>query len=164
MRNFTDRHIDKSTNVIVDKVQNWFPLLMTQNSSYSIVKFTRKLIVCSNETNGEDMNIEMGTPPVIFSWGTNFLSNGDITYHGANRSSQAVPLINRLNKNVQLNMSEIETFDFLSNRTLYSTYGTEYYCQVFKLPPSILNVKRHVLRVSFYGYFLFIFEKISVLF
>ena len=150
MRNFTDRHIDKSTDVTIDKEQNWYPLLMRQDNSYSIVKFTRKLKICSNVSNEEDIDIETGTPHVIFSWGTTFSSNGDIAYHGSNRSSQSVPLINRLNKQVTLNMSEIETFDFLSNRTLYSTYFTEYYCQVFKLPQAILNVKRHVIRVSLF--------------
>jgi alpha-tubulin suppressor-like RCC1 family protein len=145
VRNFTDRHIDDGTDVIIDQVQNWFPILMTQDAQYSIVKFTRKLKACSNQS----IAIETGTPHVIYSWGTNFALNGDIGYHGGmNRSSQSVPLINRLNKNVMLDMSEIETFDFLSDRTLYSTYSTEYYCQIFKLPQSVLNVKRHVLRVS----------------
>jgi len=148
VRNFTDRHIDDGLDVVIDKVQNWFPLLMTQSGQYSTVKFTRKLKICSNSSSSS-IDIETGTPHVIYSWGNNFSPTGDIAYHGgANRSSQSVPLINRLNKNVVLNMNEIETFDFLSNRTLYSTFSTEYYCQIFKLPQAVLDVKRHVLRVE----------------
>ena len=150
MMNFTDRHIYNAAEVLIDKEQNWFPLLMTQRDSFSIVKFTRKLTICTNLTNSEeDFNIETGTPHIIFSWGNNFASNGDITYHGVNKSSISVPLLNRLNKNVQLSsVTDLETFEFLSNRTLYGTYFTEYYCEVFKLPQSVLNVKRHVLRIE----------------
>ena len=88
---------------------------MGQNNSYSIVKFTRKIIICNNTNEYEDMDIVEGTPYVIFSWGNSLTSNNEIQYHGTNRSSTVLPLISSLRESVKLNMSEITTYDFLVN-------------------------------------------------
>ncbi len=112
--NFTDRHIKtKSEPPRKDTVQNWFLLYSTFKDGYTIAKFTRKIKLC--DATGEDLNIESGTPYVIFAWGDSF-ENSDISYHGpTSRGSKTVPLIARSNTKSEINMNEIEIVDFKVN-------------------------------------------------
>ena len=112
---FTDRHIKASPdrNRYIDQEQNWFPLLTTIKDGYTIAKFTRKIKIC--DTKNEDMDIESGTPFVIYAWGDKFDGNNDASYHGTNRGSRTVPLITSLNAKVDINMNEVETTDFTVN-------------------------------------------------
>ena len=89
---------------------------MGQTNSFSIVKFTRKIVICNRTNDDEDMDIQPGTPFVVFAWGNSLSNNNDIQYHGANnRNSKVLPLIGSLREAVKLNMSEITTYDFLAN-------------------------------------------------
>ena len=112
--NFTDRNIkSKSEPPRIDLVQNWFLLSAMIKDGYTISKFTRKIKLC--DATGEDLNIESGTPYVIFAWGESF-ANNDISYHGTNnRGSKTVPLIARSNSKSVINMNEIEMVDFKVN-------------------------------------------------
>ena len=110
--NFTDRHITEDLKVLVDKEQNWTPLYAARINEYIVLKFSRKLKLC--DSSNEDLDIDVGTPHIIYAWGSNFVA-GDISYHGENRSSRVIPLISSLNEKTQLNMNEIETFEFRVN-------------------------------------------------
>lgn len=108
---FTDRHIEDK-QVLVDKTQNWFPLSVSSKDGYLITKFTRKIKIC--DTTNEDIDIPPGTPFVIFAYSDKF-SNGEITYHDSNRGTRTIPLISSLNTIANINMSEVETFDYRAN-------------------------------------------------
>lgn len=83
-------------------------------NNYSITKFTRKIKLCNN-LGGEDLDIEQGTPHVIFAWGTK-KSESDISYHDTtNRGSQVIPLISSLNLKVDLNINQLETKEYRVN-------------------------------------------------
>ena len=107
---FTDRNIKTQKQLpTVDTVQNWFSLLTILKDGYTIAKFTRKIKIC--DAKGDDLDIESGTPYVIFAW-SNTLSNNEISYHGVNRGSKTLPLISSLNLKAQIDMSQVETIDF----------------------------------------------------
>ena len=111
--NFTERNTNggKVTPTINTK-QLWFPLLTKTQDGYLISKSTRKIKLC--DTTGQHKDIDAGTPHVIYSWGSNFVS-GDAAYHGTKRSTKSLPLISSLNSAVNLNMSQITTTDFRVN-------------------------------------------------
>jgi hypothetical protein len=141
--NFTDRYI-RGRSLLTDTVQNWFPILVVAQNGYVIAKFTRKIKIC--DTTDQDMDIDPGTPFVIFAYGT-AMSNGDIAYHGpTSRGSQTVPLISSLNTKVNLDMTGVQTVDFRVNASL-APYETIYYCQMFQVPNDWLSIKRHIIRV-----------------
>ena len=106
--NFTDRHI-RDRNVIVDQVQNWFPILVTNRNGYLVAKFTRKIKIC--DKSGEDMDIPDGTPLVIYAYGSKFGPNGDITYHDS-RGTKSVQLTSSLNTKIDIDMSQVQTQEY----------------------------------------------------
>lgn len=116
--NFTDRHTEGSNSrPIKDQIQNWRPLHMSQENGFMTVIFTRKLkIPCNNASTEVNIDI-VGTQYVIFASGV--LNNGDITYHGTNRSSTSLQLITSLNQQVNLDLTDIETIDFRVNVSCY---------------------------------------------
>ena len=115
--NFTERNTNAGkVTPVTNTVQKWFPLLTQSQDGYLISKSTRKIKLC--DTTGQHLDISVGTPSVIFSWGSNFV-NGDISYHGPNRSSKTLPLSSSLNTFVNLNMSEITMTDFRVNVKLF---------------------------------------------
>jgi hypothetical protein len=107
---FSDRHTtDQKKLPQKDSVQNWFPISATVKNGYTIVRFTRKIKIC--DTQNEDLDIQSGTPYVIFAW-SNTLTNNEINYHGGNRGSKTVPLISSLNLKPQIDMIQVEMTDF----------------------------------------------------
>lgn len=126
--NFTDRHIGNN-EVLIDKKQNWIPLLIASKGEFLQAKFTRKIKLC--DESGDDRDVEDGSPFVIFSYGKNFL-NGDITYHDF-RGSKTLPLITSVNVDVQLDMSKIETVDFRVDVTFFKQNFVSYKLLLTKL-------------------------------
>ena len=57
------------------------------------------------------MDIEGGTPYVIFAWGDT-LTNNDISYHFNNRGAKTLPLIASLNAKIDIDMNKVETTEF----------------------------------------------------
>lgn len=113
---FTARHI-KGRDVIVNKAQNWIPIMVARRNEYLVAKFTRKIKIC--DKSGEDMDIPDGTPHIIFSYGTRF-EDGDITYHDF-RGTKTVQLTSSLNTKVDIDMSQVETAEFRVNVFFYFT-------------------------------------------
>ena len=111
--NFTERNTNGGkVKPSISTTQKWFPLLTKSQDGYLISKSTRKIKLC--DTTGQHLDIEVGTPSIIFAWGSN-LANGDISYHGFNRSTKSLPLISSLNTVVNLNTNQFETTDFRVN-------------------------------------------------
>jgi hypothetical protein len=111
--NFTERNTNRGLfTPSISTKQQWFPLLTKSQDGYLISKSTRKIKLC--DTTGQHLDIEVGTPSIIFAWGSN-LVNGDISYHGFNRSTKSTPLISSLNSAVGTNLSQFETTDFRVN-------------------------------------------------
>jgi len=89
-------------------------LLSTQTNDYSITKFTRKIKIC--DKSGEDLDIEQGTPHVIFAWSTTKPTTDMITYHDrTNRDSKVIPLISSLNLKVDLSVNQLEKVEYYVN-------------------------------------------------
>ena len=111
--NFTDRHI-VDRNIIVDFEQNWFLVEGSKANGYTSIVFRRDLQTC--DSKDEDIDIEEGTPRVIFAWNNN-LPTGDISYHGAKtRGIATVGLISTLNQPVVFTAQDnIKTYDFKVN-------------------------------------------------
>jgi hypothetical protein len=94
-------------------VQNWFSLNATFTDGYLISKFTRKIKLC--DKSGEDLDIEMGTPHVIYAWSQVFNKN-EITYHGhENRGSRVVPLISSLNSESSIDFNKTDIVEYRVN-------------------------------------------------
>ena len=112
--NFTERNTQAGyVTPSISTQQLWTPLLTVAQNGYIISKSTRKLKLC--DTTGQHMDIESGTPHVIFSCGDSF-SNNDAAYHGPNnRDTKSLPLISSLNANITINMSQVQTVDFKVN-------------------------------------------------
>ena len=112
--NFTDRNTKSAlATPSIDSKQNWFNLLTQSKDGYLISKFTRKIKLC--DPTGDDLDIDVGTPFVIFAY-SNDKPVGDISYHGmTNRGSKAVPLISSLNKKLNIDMSQVELAEFKVN-------------------------------------------------
>ena len=116
--NFTTRYVGAvPSRPNINPVQYWKMLKYSQQNGFTTAIFTRKITVCNASHN---IDIVSGTQFVIFAWGDSFSydaqSNKDIAYHSpSNRSSTSLPLISTINQNVTLNMSQIETVDFMVN-------------------------------------------------
>ena len=101
--NFTERNTNAGlVTPTINTKQQWFPLLTKTQDGYLISKSTRKIKL--SDTTGQHLDIDAGTPHVIYSWGSNFV-NGDAAYHGTNRSTKSLPLISSLNSAINLDMS-----------------------------------------------------------
>ena len=109
--NFTERNTNGGkVKPAISTMQKWFPLLTKSQDGYLISKSTRKIKLC--DTTGQHLDIEVGTPSIIFARG--LLVNGDISYHN-DRSTKSLPLISSLNTVVNLNTNQLETTDFRVN-------------------------------------------------
>lgn len=111
--NFTERNtLAGLVTPAINKEQVWTPLLTKALDGYLISKSTRKIKMCN--TTDERLDIEAGTPHVIFAWSDNF-ANNEAAYHGNNRNSKTLPLLSSLNLKINLNMSQVVTTDFRVN-------------------------------------------------
>jgi hypothetical protein len=110
--NFTDRFIYSPRNISIDKKQDWFLLKSDVRDGFFILKFWRKLVIC--DPDFEDIDIVEGKQNVIWSYGS-LNENNDITYHRANRGVKNLHFLGTLNQVVELDMSEITTFQISAN-------------------------------------------------
>jgi hypothetical protein len=114
--NFTDRYIDQTSTVYIDKKKDWHEKSVTRDGQYLIAVFERKIKICDNSDalKGEDNQITEGVNHVIYSFGD--VVNGDISYHGPNqRGTKVLQLIGKQMETVQINESQLEKDDFVIN-------------------------------------------------
>ena len=112
--NFTERNTN--AGLVKPKInveQKWTSLMTKSQDGYLISKSTRKIKQC--DSTGEHIDIEKGTPHVIYAWSDQF-SNGDIAYHQTNRSTRNLPLVSVLKSiDDQTYFDNLETTDFFVN-------------------------------------------------
>jgi hypothetical protein len=113
---FKDSYVKKNV-VYSDHQQNWFPLMVKQQASVLVAKFTRKIKLC--DSNGEDFDITDGTPRVLAALGYDKfhpnLKGATFTH-----SVQSINLINRINEKIILKSDEILIADFRVNVNILS--------------------------------------------
>lgn len=108
--NFTERSAFSETEPTIDKNQDYTMLFNSQISGYTTLIFKRKITICRNDSSEIDLNIETGTSFVIVAWGS--IINNIPQYHGQNKLAISIPLISTLNKAININMNDVETYDF----------------------------------------------------
>lgn len=128
----------------MDKIsQDWKLLYASEKNGYTILKFTRPIILCDSE----DRKIETGTPYVIYAYGENDPMPGqDISYHKLNRGSKVLNLISGPTDK-DLAMPDVEILEFGISNVILPRVDTMYYCNIFKVPDNFTQ-KRHILKVK----------------
>ncbi len=101
---FSDRHIiDK--HPVVDKIQNWHPILFEKRkNNFTLLKFTRKLIICDSSPQEEiDIDIFTSMNHIIYALGGKFINSEekDIDLNQSIKGSIALDLIES-NENLNL--------------------------------------------------------------
>jgi len=143
---FKDIHFKESGKINSDKIQNWKRLDYVQSNGTTSVTFERRIKICKANRLMDEINIDAEmTQYVIYAWGDNFAGEWP-TYHGRNRGSKNLPLLGSLNKKINLDMSQIDTFEFSVNYTLANNIETIYYCQMYQLPEAVTLTKHHLVR------------------
>ena len=112
---FKDIHFKESGKIYSDKIQNWKRLDYVQSNGTTSVTFERRIKICKANRLMDEINIDAEmTQYVIYAWGDNYAGEWP-TYHGRNRGSKNLPLLGSLNKKINLDMSQIDTFEFSVN-------------------------------------------------
>ncbi len=112
---FRDAHTENALNPLYDTVQNWQRLFYSLKNGVTTVIFKRSIKVCNPDQPVNEININVEpTQYVIFAWSNTF-DNNLPTYHGSSRGSKFLPLLGSLNKQITLNMNQVETIDFRIN-------------------------------------------------
>lgn len=117
---FTNRYVGPVESLpVINPNQYWSLLNYSKLNGSTTLTFTRSLVICNRAYS---INIVPGSQFVIFAWGDSFTTNSanytDIGYHSpVNRGSSSLPLISTLNSKVSLNMTQIETREFIVNVT-----------------------------------------------
>jgi hypothetical protein len=161
----------RSTNKV------WTYLDSYTRDGCNFVQFSRKIRVCGEADNYID--IIGGTALVLYGYGmSQQLNTNDLGNQYSKMSRKffmSVPLVATANVINDLSKySDLETFDFISNVktlidlrflnlliiscwsfillkvTIPSDSLTSYYCEMFKLPDSWMNTKRHLIRVKYF--------------
>lgn len=138
-----DRHTVAKSPSIMDKNQDYHKLSMTRADGMTIVKFTRKLILCDDD----DRSITMGTQRVIWAYNDKTMDINTmhtrmgthsvllVDYADRKGSEDAIPQ----NKTISLRMTA-QTLP--RNRTMYM-------CKTFAVKDFVnLTSKHHLVRVS----------------
>lgn len=120
---FSDRHIiDKIP--IIDKVQNWFPVLFQRRENFLILKFTRKLTICESTPQEEiDIDILPNNNYIIYSYGDLFVkgdnNNKDINLSKTTKGTLTIDLIGMSDN---LNLFEVFNEIFCFFETLFNFF------------------------------------------
>ena len=108
---FSDRHIIEKTP-LVDKIQNWQPILFERKNGFNILKFTRKLIICDHMPQEEiDIDILPNNNYLVYAYGNSFKLNEnnekDIDLVESKKGSFSLDLIGMSDN---LNLFEVNKF------------------------------------------------------
>lgn len=135
--------------VYIDNKQNWFLLGAAETSGYTVLKFKRNILLCSDDQN-HDLDIQPGTPYITYAWGD---SDPDrfIIFNNTNRGVQPVPLISTRTKSSKSETSF--TIDFSMDTVFLPNGDTEsFFCRFFSMSSQwdaiYSSAKRHLTTVN----------------
>jgi hypothetical protein len=113
---FSDRHIIEKMP-LVDKIQNWHPILFERKNGFTILKFTRKLIICDHMPQEEiDIDILPNNNFLIYAYGNSFKTNEnnqkDIDLEDSKKGSFTLDLIGMSEKFNLFEVTNIKIQDY----------------------------------------------------
>ncbi|XP_026505329.1 DBH-like monooxygenase protein 1 [Terrapene carolina triunguis] len=125
-----------------DSQQDYHLEYAMENSTHTILAFSRELHTC--DTN--DKSITESTVRVIWAYHHKDMGEAGQNYHGSNRGSKSLRLLNPEKKNVI--SASLAYFDLTNQDVPIPDKDTTYWCQMFKIP--IHHEKHHVIKAFTY--------------
>ncbi|XP_005280343.1 DBH-like monooxygenase protein 1 isoform X1 [Chrysemys picta bellii] len=122
-----------------DSQQDYHLEYAMENSTHTILAFSRELHTC--DTN--DKSITESTVRVIWAYHHKDMGEAGQNYHGSNRGSKSLRLLNPEKKVISASLAY---FDLTNQDVPIPDKDTTYWCQMFKIP--IHHAKHHVIKVE----------------
>ncbi|CAM2111756.1 DBH-like monooxygenase protein 1 isoform X1 [Caretta caretta] len=135
-----DYFTDANRALKKDSQQDYHLEYAMENSTHTILAFSRELHTC--DTN--DKSITESTVRVIWAYHHKDIGEAGQNYHGSNRGSKSLRLLNPEKKNVI--SASLPYFDLTNQDVPIPDKDTTYWCQMFKIP--IHHEKHHVIKVE----------------
>ncbi|XP_044304965.1 DBH-like monooxygenase protein 1 [Varanus komodoensis] len=123
-----------------DSQQDYHLEYAMENSTHTILAFSRQLHTC----DPNDKTITESTVRVIWAYHDKDFREGSQNYHGMNRGTKSLRLLNP-ERNAVIS-SSLSYFDLANQDVPIPDKDTTYWCQMFKIPP--LHEKHHVIKVE----------------
>ncbi|XP_060609364.2 DBH-like monooxygenase protein 1 isoform X1 [Anolis sagrei] len=123
-----------------DSQQDYHLEYAMENSTHTVLAFNRQLHTC----DPNDKSITESTVRVIWSYHDKDFREGSQNYHGSNRGTKSLRLLNP-EKNAIIDPS-LPYFDLTNQGVPIPDKDTTYWCQMFKIPS--LHEKHHVIKVE----------------
>nr|XP_014352982.1 PREDICTED: DBH-like monooxygenase protein 1 [Latimeria chalumnae] len=112
-----------------------------ENETHTVITFSRKLHTCDSQ----DRNITEGTMRVIWAYHPEDGGSIDPKYHGSNRGSKSIRLLNPVKANDI--PPQTPYFDLQNQNVSVPHYtDTTYWCQIFKMP--VFHQKHHIIKIK----------------
>ncbi|XP_058469419.1 DBH-like monooxygenase protein 2 homolog isoform X1 [Solea solea] len=132
---FTDRHGIGKFKPVIDKLQSYTLLSLTEVDGQTSMWFRRSIRTCDDE----DFDITDDPIKLIYAYG----NTDNIEYHNNRRGTKEVNLLNYMPRTVLSNPSYLSAT--VVNITVPPVH-TYYHCKVMKF--SNINTKRHIYRIE----------------
>eukprot|EP00058_Branchiostoma_floridae_P016323 XP_002601811.1 hypothetical protein BRAFLDRAFT_279157 [Branchiostoma floridae] len=143
----TDRYAEGYFQPRLDASQDVELLSGYENGTHTVLRFRRRLRPCDTT---EDREITEDTLRIIWSFNDVdpvALDGPDgPQYHGSNRGSKSVILLQKSPPNLDLQDGNVITFDMTNQNLRVPTRETTYWCTSFQLP--VLDKKHHLVKVE----------------
>ncbi|XP_064602687.1 DBH-like monooxygenase protein 1 [Liolophura sinensis] len=140
--NLQDRFAPGKFEPVVDMMSDYNLLSGSQNGTHTTLRFSRRLILCSNN----DFSINNDTARVIWAYSDSEPGpDGHLMYHFQNRGVRSMYLLTYTQDLPPLPADTV-TLDLLSPNVLIPATDTTYLCSSFKFPD--LTRKHHVIQVE----------------
>uniref|UniRef100_A0A8C6V7K9 Monooxygenase DBH like 1 n=1 Tax=Naja naja TaxID=35670 RepID=A0A8C6V7K9_NAJNA len=123
-----------------DSQQDYHLEYAMENNTHTILAFSRLLHTC----DPNDKSLTESTVRVIWAYHDKDFKYGGQNYHGSNRGTKSLRLLNP-EKNAVIPPS-LPYFDLANQNVAIPEQDTTYWCQMFKIP--ILHEKHHVIKVE----------------
>ncbi|XP_001506243.3 DBH-like monooxygenase protein 1 [Ornithorhynchus anatinus] len=135
-----DYFTDANRELKRDDQQDYHLEYAMENSTHTIIAFSRELHTCDIN----DKTITESTVRVIWAYHHDDIGEAGPKYHGINRGSKSLRLLNPEKTSV---VSEVlPNFDLTNQNVPIPNKGTTYWCQMFKIP--VFQEKHHVIKVE----------------
>ncbi|KAL5011591.1 hypothetical protein ScPMuIL_010142 [Solemya velum] len=129
---FADFYTEDNAMPIMDKKQDWYLLFASENSTKSVLRFTRALNTCDEH----DRQIDKEYVNIIYAFGKEDAADwNSLPYHGAHtRGHKRISLLEPGRKMVL--PADVKTHDIGNDRVEVPTMSTSYNCRIVKPPPT----------------------------